>query len=209
MSFPAADDPRRIALLETIEAREDELVDLARALVRIPTVNPPGEDYRPCAELIGQRLAQRGFEVSYVRGEGAPGDSDRYPRWNVIARKTFGPGPCVHFNGHIDVVLPGEGWTVDPFALSEQDGRLYGRGTADMKGYLASVLAAVPLFCSRQLVWPVHLAFSYDEEVGCLGVRPMLGELAQRQRLADPLRPARHAGEGKHETGHQNVRQEE
>ena len=178
MSFPTADDPRRIALLETIEAREDELVDLARALVRIPTVNPPGEDYRPCAELIGQRLAQRGFEVSYVRGEGAPGDSDRYPRWNVIARKTFGPGPCVHFNGHIDVVLPGEGWTVDPFAGVVKDGRLYGRGSSDMKGGIAAAIIAAEALIDSGLGLPgaIEISGTVDEESGGYGGVAYLAE---------------------------------
>ncbi|PRX95817.1 acetylornithine deacetylase [Paraburkholderia sp. BL25I1N1] len=84
-------------------------------------------------------------------------------------------------SGHTDVVpVDGQAWTVDPFRLTERDGRLYGRGTADMKGYIASVLAAVPGLLERELKLPVHLAFSYDEEVGCLGVRPMLAELAQR-----------------------------
>ncbi|TDY26946.1 acetylornithine deacetylase [Paraburkholderia sp. BL6665CI2N2] len=84
-------------------------------------------------------------------------------------------------SGHTDVVpVDGQAWTVDPFRLTERDGRLYGRGTADMKGYIASVLAAVPGLLKRELKLPVHLAFSYDEEVGCLGVRPMLAELARR-----------------------------
>jgi acetylornithine deacetylase len=84
-------------------------------------------------------------------------------------------------SGHTDVVpVDGQSWTVEPFRLTEADGRLYGRGTADMKGFIASVLAAVPLFLKRTLTLPVHLAFSYDEEVGCLGVRPMLAELEKR-----------------------------
>lgn len=84
-------------------------------------------------------------------------------------------------SGHTDVVpVDGQAWTVDPFRLTERDGRLYGRGTADMKGFIASVLAAVPGFLERELRLPVHLAFSYDEEVGCLGVRPMLAELERR-----------------------------
>ncbi|WP_321883755.1 acetylornithine deacetylase [Paraburkholderia bannensis] len=87
----------------------------------------------------------------------------------------------VVLSGHTDVVpVDGQAWTVEPFRLSARDGRLYGRGTADMKGFIASVLAAVPLFQSAGLKTPVHLAFSYDEEVGCLGVRPMLEELAKR-----------------------------
>jgi acetylornithine deacetylase len=84
-------------------------------------------------------------------------------------------------SGHTDVVpVDGQAWTVDAFRLTERDGRLYGRGTADMKGFIASVLAAVPGFLERELKLPVHLAFSYDEEVGCLGVRPMLAELERR-----------------------------
>ncbi|TDF84001.1 acetylornithine deacetylase [Pseudomonas sp. H9] len=93
-------------------------------------------------------------------------------------------GPAVEggvvLSGHTDVVpVDGQAWSVEPFALSEQDGKLYGRGTADMKGYLASVLAAVPVFLASPLRRPVHLAFSYDEEVGCLGVRSLLQALPQ------------------------------
>lgn len=84
-------------------------------------------------------------------------------------------------SGHTDVVpADGQAWTLDAFRLTEKDGRLYGRGTADMKGFIASVLAAVPVFLGRELELPVHLAFSYDEEVGCVGVRPMLAELEKR-----------------------------
>tara|TARA_B110000503_G_scaffold138395_1_gene224509 strand:- start:156 stop:1304 length:1149 start_codon:yes stop_codon:yes gene_type:complete len=87
----------------------------------------------------------------------------------------------VMLSGHTDVVpVDGQAWTVDPFHLVEENGRLYGRGTADMKGYIASVLAAVPFFQATNLKLPVHLAFSYDEEVGCLGVRPMLAQIAKR-----------------------------
>jgi len=96
---------------------------------------------------------------------------------------TIGPddGGGIVLSGHTDVVpVDGQPWTVEPFRLSEKDGRLYGRGTADMKGFIASVLAAVPGFVARDLKVPVHLAFSYDEELGCLGVRPMLAELAKR-----------------------------
>ncbi|ACC75107.1 acetylornithine deacetylase [Paraburkholderia phymatum] len=96
---------------------------------------------------------------------------------------TIGPdeGGGIVLSGHTDVVpVDGQPWTVEPFRLSETEGRLYGRGTADMKGFIASALAAVPTFVARDLRVPVHLAFSYDEEVGCLGVRPMLAELAQR-----------------------------
>ncbi len=67
--------------------RRDELVDLTRHLIRFPTVNPPGEAYRPCAEFIGRRLERRGFNIAYVRAEGTPGDNGRYPRVNVVVRR--------------------------------------------------------------------------------------------------------------------------
>ena len=98
-------------VLREIEAREDEIVALTQDLIRFPTINPPGEAYQPCAEFLGARLKRRGFQVEYVRAQGAPGDSDKYPRINVIARREGSrPGPCVHFNGHLDVVQTGAGW---------------------------------------------------------------------------------------------------
>ncbi|KAB2939425.1 MAG: acetylornithine deacetylase [Hyphomicrobium sp.] len=96
---------------------------------------------------------------------------------------TIGPAsvPGVALSGHTDVVpVDGQRWTSDPFIVAERDGKLYGRGTADMKGFLACVLAAVPDYLRRQLAVPIHLAFSYDEEIGCLGVRPMIAEFGTR-----------------------------
>lgn len=86
----------------------------------------------------------------------------------------------VALSGHTDVVpVDGQAWDSDPFSVRAGDGRLYGRGTSDMKGFLACVLAAVPDFQRRSLKTPIHIAFSYDEEVGCLGVRPMIGEFGK------------------------------
>ena len=96
---------------------------------------------------------------------------------------TIGPAALtgVALSGHTDVVpVEGQSWSSDPFVLAERDGRLHGRGTADMKGFLACVLAAVPDFRRRELAIPIHLVFSYDEEVGCLGVRPLIAELGRR-----------------------------
>ncbi len=96
---------------------------------------------------------------------------------------TIGPPAVsgVALSGHTDVVpVEGQQWTSDPFIVTERDGRLYGRGTADMKGFLACVLAAVPDYRRRRLAVPIHLAFSYDEEIGCLGVRPMIAEFGKR-----------------------------
>ena len=88
-------------------------------------------------------------------------------------------------SGHTDVVpVDGQAWSVPPFELTECDGKLFGRGTADMKGYIACVLALVPELVKADLRRPVHIALSYDEEVGCLGVRSLLKVLEQR-----PLKP--------------------
>lgn len=94
---------------------------------------------------------------------------------------TIGEGEGgVGLSGHSDCVpVTGQSWTSDPFTLTERDGKLYGRGTCDMKGFIACVLASVPLFKSAPLAEPIHLLFSYDEEVGCLGVRPMIARLGQ------------------------------
>lgn len=155
-----------------VRAKEAELVAFAQDLVRIPSLNPPGDCYLEACEMLGNRLANRGFHVRYIRGEGAPGDSDRYPRWNVIARREGRTaGACVHFNSHIDVVEVGHGWTVDPFAATVRDGKLYGRGACDMKGGLAaSVIAAEALL----EVWPdypgaIEISGTADEESGGYG----------------------------------------
>ncbi|MBX6425966.1 MAG: acetylornithine deacetylase [Variibacter sp.] len=100
---------------------------------------------------------------------------------------TIGPPdtPGYILSGHTDVVpVDGQSWTSDPFRLTARDGRLYGRGTADMKGFVACCLAAVPDMLKRRLRRPIHLALSYDEEVGCLGVRPMIERIKQA-----PARP--------------------
>jgi len=159
-------------LFKAIDERRDELVDLTRALIRFPTVNPPGEAYRPCAEFIGERLRARGFAVDYVHAAGTPGDNERYPRINVIARRAGKtPGPCVHFNGHIDVVQSGGGWTLDPFAAVVKDNRVYGRGACDMKGGLAASIIAVEALIESAEALPGTLEISgtVDEESGGYG----------------------------------------
>lgn len=88
------------------------------------------------------------------------------------------PGGIV-LSGHTDVVpVEGQAWTSDPFTLTERGGRLYGRGTSDMKGFIACALACLPVLAATPLTRPVHFAFSYDEEVGCQGVRPMIRHMA-------------------------------
>lgn len=99
-------------------------------------------------------------------------------RANMFA--TFGPRdvPGYILSGHMDVVPAGEaGWSSDPFQLRRDGDALFGRGTSDMKGFLACALAAVPQIAARPLARPIHLAFSYDEEAGCRGVPHMLAHL--------------------------------
>jgi acetylornithine deacetylase len=112
--------------------------------------------------------------------------NDERSKANLFATIGSDDRPGVVLSGHTDVVpVDGQPWTVPPFEMSEKDGKLYGRGAADMKGYIACVLAAVPALLAQPLRVPVHIALSYDEEVGCLGVRSLLAELAQR-----PHKPA-------------------
>jgi acetylornithine deacetylase len=101
---------------------------------------------------------------------------------------TIGPAatPGYILSGHTDVVpVDGQSWTSDPFRLTERDGQLYGRGATDMKGFLACCLAAVPDMVARPLAQPIHLAISYDEEVGCVGVRDLIARLETA-----PVKPA-------------------
>lgn len=92
----------------------------------------------------------------------------------------------VMLSGHTDVVpVDGQNWSSDPFEIREDGGKLYGRGTSDMKGFIAICLAMVPEFQAQPLSMPIHLAFSYDEEIGCMGVRRLLDKLN-----AMPVRPA-------------------
>ncbi len=173
-------------LFKTIDGRRDELVELTRALIRFPTVNPPGEAYRPCAEFIGERLRARGFAVDYVHAAGTPGDSEQYPRINVIARREGAArGPCVHFNSHIDVVQSGAGWSLDPFAAVVKDGKVYGRGACDMKGGLAASIIAVEALIdtARKLPGTLEISGTVDEESGGFGG---VHYLAERGRFSQP-----------------------
>jgi acetylornithine deacetylase len=90
----------------------------------------------------------------------------------------------IALSGHTDVVpVDGQAWDSDPFRLTFRDGRYFGRGTSDMKGFLACVLGAVPRFRAAALKKPIHIVFSYDEEVGCTGVRPMIAEMGTKLPL--------------------------
>ncbi|QXI31238.1 acetylornithine deacetylase [Pseudomonas vanderleydeniana] len=130
-----------------------------------------------------------GFVRDYLADLGVPCELIHNPersKANLFA--TIGPAdvPGIVLSGHTDVVpADGQAWTCPPFELTERNGNLYGRGTADMKGYIACVLALVPALVDSHLRLPVHIALSYDEEVGCLGVRSLLEVL--RERPVKPL----------------------
>ena len=101
---------------------------------------------------------------------------------------TLGPTdrPGIALSGHTDVVpVDGQDWSSDPWQVTERDGRLFARGSCDMKGFVAIVLAFTPRFLERELETPIHLCLSYDEEIGCVGVRGLLAFLANQ-----PVKPA-------------------
>lgn len=160
------------SLLRAVEDRRDAVVTLTQDLIRFPTVNPPGEAYTPCAEFIAGYMRRLGFQTQLIRGEGTPGDTDRFPRTNVVARREGrAPGATVHFNSHIDVVEEGHGWTVDAFAGVVKDGKVYGRGACDMKGGMAASIIAVEAFLQVYPDFPgaIEVSGTVDEESGGFG----------------------------------------
>jgi succinyl-diaminopimelate desuccinylase len=156
-------------LLNHVDALADELIAFTQQLVRIPTINPPGENYAECAALIGDKLKAFGYEVQYVTAEGLPECTPRYPRVNVIGRMAGAHAhPTLHFNGHLDVVPPGAGWTVDPFAALIRDNRIYGRGVTDQKAGIAASIYAVEALrrAGVKLAGSIEQSATVDEESG-------------------------------------------
>jgi len=148
----------------------DTTIELIRRLVGFDTVSRKSN-----RELIGfvrDYLADLGIDSRLVPdATGA--------KANLFA--TIGPAgkPGVVLSGHTDVVpVDGQDWSSDPFTAVETDGKLFGRGTADMKSFLAVALALAPEMAERDFATPISLAFSYDEEIGCVGVRGLLAALA-------------------------------
>lgn len=152
-------------------------IDILARLVAFDTVSS-----RPniaLVEWVADRLSAAGVDAWVQHGD-EPGHANLYA--------TIGPPdvPGVMLSGHSDVVpVEGQQWRTDPFTLTEADGRLYGRGTVDMKGFIACVLAHVPRFQAAGLKQPVHIALSYNEEVDMRGMR-----LLARHLATAPARPA-------------------
>ncbi|MCX7561452.1 acetylornithine deacetylase [Sulfitobacter sp. F26204] len=146
--------------------------EILAQLIAFPTVSD-----QPNLDLID-------FVSDYLAGHGVrahlvPDATGK--KKNLFA--TIGPNCAggVVLSGHVDVVPAARpGWASDPFKLRNKEGRLYGRGSCDMKGFVASILAAVPAFCAAKFSRPVHIALSYDEEVGCLGVPSLIDAMAQK-----------------------------
>jgi succinyl-diaminopimelate desuccinylase len=156
-------------VLAAVDAAAAEIVDFTCELIRLPTVNPPGDGYADCAEFIGRRLARCGFDVQYFAAEGRPEHTRQHPRVNVVGHRSGRrPRPLVHLNGHFDVVPPGAGWTVDPFAGLVRDDKIYGRGSCDMKaGIAAAVYAAEAIRrAGIELNGSVEVSGTVDEESG-------------------------------------------
>lgn len=151
-----------------VEDRTADVIsaDLIRKLVGFNTVSRNSN--LDLIDFVRAYLADLGVDSQIITGAEAG---------KACLLATVGPAgrPGIVLSGHTDVVpVDGESWSSDPFAAEVRDGRLYGRGTADMKGFVGIALAHVPHFLAADLKTPIHLAFSFDEEVGCIGVRPML-----------------------------------
>lgn len=154
-----------------MSAPSPEAVALIARLIAYPTVSR--DSNRALIDFVRDYLLKFGIESQLFL-------NDAGDKANLLA--SIGPlnRPGILLSGHSDVVpVDGQNWSHDPFAPAVIDGRLYGRGACDMKGFLGLMLALVPTLAERRLAAPVHLAFSYDEEVGCAGVRSLVAHLAQ------------------------------
>jgi len=142
--------------------------DILTRLVAFDTVSE--NPNLPLAEWVVGYLAEHGIEATLLPAE----DGIHANLFATIGDRDAGG---IGLSGHMDVVpVSGQPWETDPFQVVERDGRLYGRGTCDMKGFVACVLAMAPEIKAREaaLKTPVHIVLSYDEEVGCTGVKPMI-----------------------------------
>ena len=148
-------------------------LDLLDRLIAFPTVSR--DPNRDLIDFVRQFLGERGIAADLFEAEDGR-------KANLFA--TIGPAdtPGILLSGHTDVVpVDGQAWSTDPFRLTVADSRAFGRGTADMKGFLACALRLADRAAGARLTTPIHLAFSYDEEIGCVGVRSMIDDLAVRR----------------------------
>ncbi len=164
--MPAPDIDR---VLAEVDRAASEIVDFASRLVLIPTVNPPGEEYEACANVIGDQLRAHGADVQLLPAVGMAEHTPHHPRINVVGRHPGrAAGPAIHLNGHFDVVPPGLGWTRDPFGGEVVGDRLYGRGSCDMKSGLAAAVFAAEAIRRAGVAHaaPIEISGTVDEESG-------------------------------------------
>jgi succinyl-diaminopimelate desuccinylase len=161
--------PEESKVIAGVDELAEEMIEWLRDLVRIPTVNPPGEYYRDCASFIGAKYKELGYETSFIEASGRAEHTPAHPRVNVIGHLNGARfHPTLHFNGHLDVVPPGAGWTLDPFAAEMHDGRIYGRGVTDQKAGIAASLFAIEAIrrASLKLEGSIEQSATVDEESG-------------------------------------------
>lgn len=160
-----------------VSETDNKAIELLNTLIGFDTIS-----YKSNLELIEfiqSYLSSYGIDSTLIHDE----SGKKANLYATIGRTDIGG---VMLSGHTDVVpVAGQDWDTDPFSLTESSDRLYGRGSADMKGFIALVLSRVPEMVSCELTKPIHLAFSYDEEIGCIGVQRML-DLLEHQ----PIKPS-------------------
>jgi len=145
--------------------------EMIRALVGFDTTS--AKSNLPLIDYVRDYLAGHGIESRYIRSE----DGTKANLWATIGPDI--PGGIV-LSGHTDVVpVTGQNWDNDPFDVVEKEDRLYGRGVADMKSFIAIALALVPDMLSRPLIRPIHFALTHDEEVGCLGAPHLIADVIE------------------------------
>ena len=164
-------------LLTEVDKHNSKAIELLKALVGFDTTSYNSN--LNLIDFIQSYLLSYGVESTLIHDE----SGKKANLYATIGRTDVGG---VMLSGHTDVVpVEGQEWNSDPFSLKEFDGNLYGRGSADMKGFIALVLSRIPEMVSSELKQPIHLAFSYDEEIGCVGVQRML-DLLEHQ----PIKPS-------------------
>ena len=165
MPFPSASE------------KDSKAIELLKTLVGFDTTSYNSN--LELIEFIQSYLSSYDIDSTLIHDE----SGKKANLYATIGRTDIGG---VMLSGHTDVVpVAGQDWDTDPFSLTESSDKLYGRGSADMKGFIALVLSRVPEMVSSELTKPIHLAFSYDEEIGCVGVQRML-DLLEHQ----PIKPS-------------------
>jgi succinyl-diaminopimelate desuccinylase len=155
-----------------LDSKKNEIIEFTKELIRIPTVNPPGDNYEEIVALLEDKCRRLGFDTkrhitprAKLKSLGIEGGSERVSLvvdWNTGSKKTL------HINGHYDVVPPTSNWTFDPFKPVLRNGRIYGRGSEDMKGDIAAMIFSLKALkeCNSNPPVNIQMSFTPDEEIG-------------------------------------------